>query len=149
MNGVLEIIQKSLGKDLTDNGKCPKTCYECCSLIVGTNVMNFRKLKRILKKEHLEKYLSDDENLWWICPFLIKGKCSIYHNPSKPKICKTYICSAKIFLTENKKEDLFSIVNDSKKIMFDLLPLEIQEKIKVNKRVKHILEVVEKLKKTI
>lgn len=71
------------------------------------------------------------------------------HNPSKPKICKTYICSAKIFLTENKKEDLFSIVNDSKKIMFDLLSLEIQEKIKVNKRVKHILEVVEKLKKTI
>ena len=57
------------------------------------------------------------------------------------------ICSAKLFLTENKKEDLFSIVNDNKKIMFDLLPLEIQEKIKNNERVKYILEVVENLKK--
>ena len=61
MNEVLEMIQKSLGKNLTDNGKCPNNCFECCSLTVGTNIMNFRKLKRILKKEHLEKYLSDDE----------------------------------------------------------------------------------------
>lgn len=59
------------------------------------------------------------------------------------------ICSAKLFLSENKKEDLFSIVNDNKKIMFDLLPLEIQEKIKNNERVKHILEVVENLKNAI
>lgn len=55
MNGVLEIIQKSLGKDLTNNGKCPNTCYECCSLTVGTNAMNFRKLKRILKKRTFGK----------------------------------------------------------------------------------------------
>ena len=33
--------------------------------------------------------------------------------------------------------------------MFDLLPLEIQEKIKNNERVKHILEVVENLKNAI
>ena len=146
MNGVLEIIQKSLGKDLTDNGKCPKTCYECCSLTVGTNIMNFRKLKRILKKEHLEKYISDDESLWWTCPFLIKGKCSIYHNPTKPIICKTYICSAELFLKENNPKDLFSIKNDSQRIMFDLLPIELQEKIIKNKRVKHILTVEKTIK---
>lgn len=43
MNEVLEMIQKSLGKNLTDNGKCPNNCFECCSLTVGTNIMNFRK----------------------------------------------------------------------------------------------------------
>ena len=56
MNGVLEIIQKSLGKDLTNKGKCPKTCYECCSLTVGTNAMNFRKLKRIFSKKNSYLY---------------------------------------------------------------------------------------------
>lgn len=135
MNEILKIIQKNLGKDLTNDGECPSNCFECCSLSVGTNIMNFRKLKRILKEEHLEKYLSNDEKLWWTCPFLINGKCSIYHNPSKPKICKTYICSATYFLK-----------NDSKKILFDLLPIEIQNKIKNNKKVKHILDVERKLR---
>ena len=147
MNEVLEMIQKSLGKNLTDNGKCPNNCFECCSLTVGTNIMNFRKLKRILKKEHLEKYLSDDESLWWNCPFLINGKCTIYHNPSKPKICKTYTCSAVNFLSDNNYKDLFSIKNDSQKILFDLLPVEIKNKIKNNKRVKYILEVEENLRR--
>ena len=71
MNEILETIQRNLGKDLTNNGECPSNCFQCCSLSVGTNIMNFRKLKKILKKEHLEKYLSDDETLWWTCPFLI------------------------------------------------------------------------------
>lgn len=146
MNEILETIQRNLGKDLTNNGECPSNCFQCCSLSVGTNIMNFRKLKKILKKEHLEKYLSDDETLWWTCPFLINGKCSIYHNPSKPKICKTYVCSAIYFLKNNSYKDLFSIKNDSKKILFDLLPIEIQNKIKNNKKVKHILEVERKLR---
>lgn len=146
MNEILEIIQKSLGTDLTNNGKCPNTCYECCSITVGTNRLNFRKLKKILKKEHLEKYYNDDESLWWTCPFLINGKCSIYHNPSKPIICKTYICSAELFLGENDPKDLFEIRNDSQRIMFELLPLELQEKIINNKKVKHILMVEKNVK---
>ena len=146
MNEILEIIQKSLGKDLTNNGKCPKTCYECCSLTVGTNAMNFRKLKRILKKEHLEKYYSNDESLWWTCPFLIKGKCSIYTNSSKPLICKLYTCSAELFLTNNNPKELFKAMNDNQKIMFDLLPEELQKKIIKNKRVNHILITRENVK---
>ena len=139
MNGLFNMIQEHLGKNLLVNGKCPETCYECCSLTVGTNIMNFRKLKRILKPIHLEKYYNDNESLWWTCPFLVNGKCSIYHNASKPIICKTYICSAELFLTENNPKDLFKIRNDSQKILFELLPKELQEKIVKNKRVEHIL----------
>ena len=57
MNEILEIIQKSLGKNLTNNGKCPNTCYECCSLSVGTNIINFRKLKKNIKKRTFRKIL--------------------------------------------------------------------------------------------
>lgn len=146
MNEILEIIQKSLGKNLTNNGKCPNTCYECCSLTAGTNIFNFRKLKKILKKEHLEKYYSNDESLWWTCPFLIKGKCSIYTNSSKPLICKLYTCSAELFLTNNNPKELFKAMNDNQKIMFDLLPEELQKKIIKNKRVNHILITRENVK---
>lgn len=146
MNEILEILQKSLGKDLTKNGKCPNTCYECCSLTAGTNIFNFRKLKKILKKEHLEKYYSNDESLWWTCPFLIKGKCSIYTNSSKPLICKLYTCSAELFLTNNNPKELFKAMNDNQKIMFDLLPEELQKKIIKNKRVNHILITRENMK---
>ena len=103
MNGLSNMIQEHLGKDLLVNGKCPENCYECCSLTVGTNIYNFRKLKKIIKPEHLEKYYSDNEELWWTCPFLIDGKCSIYHNASKPKICSAYVCSAEYFLNNNPK----------------------------------------------
>lgn len=146
MNEIIEIIQKSLGKNLTNNGKCPNTCYECCSLTAGTNIFNFRKLKKILKKEHLEKYYSNDESLWWTCPFLIKGKCSIYTNSSKPLICKLYTCSAELFLTNNNPKELFKAMNDNQKIMFDLLPEELQKKIIKNKRVNHILITRENVK---
>ena len=146
MNEILEIIQKSLGKNLINNGKCPKDCYECCSLTAGTNIFNFRKLKKILKKEHLEKYYSNDENLWWTCPFLIKGKCSIYTNSSKPLICKLYTCSAELFLINNNPKELFKAMNDNQKIMFDLLPEELQKKIIKNKRVNHILITRENVK---
>lgn len=146
MNEILEIIQKSLGKNLINNGKCPKDCHECCSLTAGTNIFNFRKLKKILKKEHLEKYYSDDESLWWTCPFLIKGKCSIYTNSSKPLICKLYTCSAELFLTNNNPKELFKAMNDNQKIMFDLLPEELQKKIIKNKRVNHILITRENVK---
>lgn len=139
MNGLFNMIQEHLGKNLLmANGKCPESCYECCSLTVGTNIMNFRKLKRILKPIHLEKYYSDNEKLWWTCPFLIDGKCSIYHNASKPKICSAYVCSAEYFLNNNPKS-LFAVKNDDKKILFELLPKELQEKIVKNKRVEHIL----------
>lgn len=146
MNEILEIIQKSLGKNLINNGKCPKDCYECCSLTAGTNIFNFRKLKKILKKEHLEKYYSNDESLWWTCPFLIKGKCSIYTNSSKPLICKLYTCSAELFLTNNNPKELFKAMNDNQKIMFELLPEELQKKIIKNKRVNHILITRENVK---
>lgn len=146
MNEILEILQKSLGKNLINNGKCPNTCYECCSLTAGTNIFNFRKLKKILKKEHLEKYYSNDESLWWTCPFLIKGKCSIYTNSSKPLICKLYTCSAELFLTNNNPKELFKAMNDNQKIMFDLLPEELQKKIIKNKRVNHILITRENVK---
>jgi hypothetical protein len=142
----LKLLQNNLGKNLLINNKCPSNCYECCSLTVGTNRLNFRKLKKILKKEHLEKYYNDDEKLWWTCPFLINGKCTIYHNPSKPIICKAYICSAELFLSENNPKDLFKIRNDSQRIMFDLLPIELQEKIINSKRVKHILTVEKNVK---
>lgn len=142
----LKLIQNNLGENLLIDNKCPSNCYECCSLTVGTNIYNFRKLKKILKYEHLEKYYSDNEELWWTCPFLINGKCSIYHNPTKPIICKTYVCSAELFLKENSPKDLFSIKNDSQRIMFELLPVELQEKIIKNKRVKHILAVEKTIK---
>lgn len=54
--------------------------------------------------------------------------------------------SAIYFFKNNSYKDLFSIKNDSKKILFDLLPIEIQNKIKNNKKVKHILEVERKLR---
>ena len=146
MKEILEIIQKSLGKNLINDGKCPKDCYECCSLTAGTNIFNFRKLKKILKKEHLEKYYSNDESLWWTCPFLIKGKCSIYTISSKPLICKLYTCSAELFLTNNNPKELFKAMNDNQKIMFDLLPEELQKKIIKNKRVNHILITRENVK---
>ena len=105
-----------------------------------------QRLKKILKKEHLEKYYSNDESLWWTCPFLIKGKCSIYTNSSKPLICKLYTCSAELFLTNNNPKELFKAMNDNQKIMFDLLPEELQKKIIKNKRVNHILITRENVK---
>ena len=147
MNEWLKILQKSLGTNrLTKENECPKDCYECCSLTAGTNIFNFRKLKKILKKEHLEKYYSNDESLWWTCPFLIKGKCSIYTNSSKPLICKLYTCSAELFLTNNNPKELFKAMNDNQKSMFDLLPEELQKKIIKNKRVNHILITRENVK---
>ena len=147
MNEWLETLQKSLGTNrLTKENECPKDCYECCSLTAGTNIFNFRKLKKILKKEHLEKYYNNDESLWWTCPFLIKGKCSIYTNSSKPLICKLYTCSAELFLTNNNLKELFKAMNDNQKIMFDLLPEELQKKIVRNKRVNHILITRENVK---
>lgn len=47
---------------------------------------------------------------------------------------------------ENSPKDLFSIKNDSQRIMFELLPIELQEKIIKNKRVKHILTVEKTIK---
>ena len=43
MNGLFNMIQEHLGKNLLINGRCPENCYECCSLTVGTNRLNFRK----------------------------------------------------------------------------------------------------------
>lgn len=147
MNEWLETLQKNLGTNrLTKENECPKDCYECCSLTAGTNIFNFRKLKKILKKEHLEKYYNNDESLWWTCPFLIKGKCSIYTNSSKPLICKLYTCSAELFLINNNLKELFKAMNDNQKIMFDLLPEELQKKIIRNKRVNHILITRENVK---
>ena len=51
-----------------------------------------------------------------------------------------------MFLKENSPKDLFSIKNDSQRIMFELLPIELQEKIIKNKRVKHILTVEKTIK---
>lgn len=139
-NQLINVIQSQLGTDLTEDGKCPNTCYECCSLSVGTNSESFRRLKRILKKEHLQKYYEDNESLWWNCPFLINGKCSIYHNASKPKICKMYVCSAKHFMEKNSINDIAKLQKENKKILWDLLPKELQDKIKDNPKVKHIMD---------
>lgn len=132
-------IQSELGEDLTENGKCPEHCYECCSLSVGTNSENFRRLKRILKKEHLQKYYEDDASLWWTCPFLMNEKCSIYNNASKPKICKMYVCSAKHFMEKNSLNSLSKLKKENKKILLNLLPAELQDKILQNPKVKSIL----------
>ena len=139
-NQLINVIQSQLGTDLTEDGKCPNNCYECCSLSVGTNSESFRRLKRILKKEHLQKYYEDNESLWWTCPFLINGKCSIYHNASKPKICKMYVCSAKHFMEKNSINDIAKLQKENKKILWDLLPKELQDKIKDNPKVKHIMD---------
>ena len=139
-NQLISVVQSQLGKDLTIDGKCPNNCYECCSLSVGTNSENFRRLKRILKKEHLQKYYEDNEKLWWTCPFLIDGKCSIYHNVSKPKICKMYVCSAKHFMEKNSINDIAKLQKENKKILWDLLPKELQDKIINNPKVKHIMD---------
>ena len=49
-------------------------------------------------------------------------------------------------MNENNPKDLFKIRNDSQRIMFELLPKELQEKLIKNERVKHILAVEKTIK---
>lgn len=117
-------IQEMLGTNHCVDGKCIN-CGECCSLDVALNKNEYRKLRNLIKEKHIEKYYDMLRNGYFKdeCPFRIDGKCDIYNSPSKPSICKIYICDA----VEFQKTITSKGIQKPEKYMFDLLPSELKD----------------------
>lgn len=121
---MVDQIQQLLGNNYCVDGKCIN-CGECCSLDVAISTNESRKLRKMLKERHIEKYykMLEEGVLRNECPFRINSKCDIYDSPSKPSICRIYICDAREF----QKVVTGKGMCKPEKFMFDILPSEIKD----------------------
>lgn len=97
--GTLEEFLHGSQTDLTDCGKCPNGCGECCTNILPCTEYELDRIARYAKKNRITMVRERSSvpmtrySLDLGCPFRDeeKRKCLVYE--VRPTICREYMCS--------------------------------------------------------